>query len=305
MSRVSKFLRIPFANAGDRSSVPDTSATGALNMTTGYGPLYQGNQSTDPTALYIERDLFNGLLYTLSQAVQVLQSFGGAAEWISAADNGGTAYPYAKGARVLYSDGWVYESLIDANTSTPSLTSASWARMNAIDSQVPTGSVHQFAHNPGTLAGYLYCDGRAVSRTDYARLFAAIGTQYGAGDGSTTFNVPDFRGMFLRGFSDGQTTWDPSRVFATRQASANKSHAHEVGTASAGGHTHPFTVVAYNTDSGGVGALTGGANSGSWDGEFDGTTGYSGAHSHPATCSPVGDVESRPVNFPVYFYVKA
>ena len=48
-------------------------------------------------------------------------------------------------------------------------------------------------------AGWLHCHGQAVSRTDYADLFAAIGTVYGAGDGSTTFNVPDFRGSFLRG----------------------------------------------------------------------------------------------------------
>jgi microcystin-dependent protein len=43
-------------------------------------------------------------------------------------------------------------------------------------------------------AGWLACDGAAVSRTTYAALFAAIGTAYGAGDGSTTFNVPDYRG---------------------------------------------------------------------------------------------------------------
>ena len=48
-------------------------------------------------------------------------------------------------------------------------------------------------------AGWLHCHGQAVSRTDYADLFAAIGTVYGEGDGSTTFNVPDFRGSFLRG----------------------------------------------------------------------------------------------------------
>ncbi len=47
--------------------------------------------------------------------------------------------------------------------------------------------------------GWLHCHGQAVSRTEYSDLFAAIGTVYGAGDGSTTFNLPDFRGSFLRG----------------------------------------------------------------------------------------------------------
>jgi microcystin-dependent protein len=47
--------------------------------------------------------------------------------------------------------------------------------------------------------GWLLCDGSAVSRTTYATLFAVIGTTYGAGDGSTTFNLPDFRGIFPKG----------------------------------------------------------------------------------------------------------
>jgi hypothetical protein len=47
--------------------------------------------------------------------------------------------------------------------------------------------------------GFLYCNGQAVSRTLYAGLFLAIGTTFGAGDGSTSFNVPNFQGAFLRG----------------------------------------------------------------------------------------------------------
>ena len=46
--------------------------------------------------------------------------------------------------------------------------------------------------------GWILCDGRAVSRTDYSNLFEAIGTQYGEGDGTTTFNVPNLSGRFLQ-----------------------------------------------------------------------------------------------------------
>lgn len=56
----------------------------------------------------------------------------------------------------------------------------------------------------------------ALSRTTYSRLFSVIGTSYGAGDGATTFNVPDGRGVFLRGFDDGRNV-DTSRVLATLQ----------------------------------------------------------------------------------------
>lgn len=51
--------------------------------------------------------------------------------------------------------------------------------------------------------GWFECNGGAVSRTTYAVLFAAIGVRFGSGDGSTTFNVPDLRGQFLRGWSHG------------------------------------------------------------------------------------------------------
>lgn len=63
---------------------------------------------------------------------------------------------------------------------------------------------------------YLECDGSAVLRSTYYKLFEKIGTTWGAGDGST-FNVPDLRGTFLRGF-DHSKGYDPGRVFASYQA---------------------------------------------------------------------------------------
>lgn len=66
-------------------------------------------------------------------------------------------------------------------------------------------------------AGTLECDGSAVSRTTYADLYAVIGTTHGQGDGSTTFNVPDYRGEFLRGWAHGQST-DPDRASRTAAA---------------------------------------------------------------------------------------
>lgn len=67
--------------------------------------------------------------------------------------------------------------------------------------------------------GWLPCDGRTVSRTTYSALFAAIGTTYGAGDGSTTFNLPDTRGLFLRGF-DAAAGIDAERQFGSVQQAA-------------------------------------------------------------------------------------
>lgn len=70
---------------------------------------------------------------------------------------------------------------------------------------IPSGTVMQTAAAAAP-AGWLLMQGQAVSRTTYPTLFAAIGTTYGAGDGVTTFNLPDGRGRFLAGFDPGNAT---------------------------------------------------------------------------------------------------
>lgn len=82
---------------------------------------------------------------------------------------------------------------------------------------VPPGAVMAFAR-PSIPAGWLDCNGAAVSRVTYADLFAVIGTTYGAGNGSTTFNVPDLRAMFIRGIDGGRGTdrWT-GRPFGTTE----------------------------------------------------------------------------------------
>ncbi len=64
--------------------------------------------------------------------------------------------------------------------------------------------------------GYLKANGAAISRATYADLFAAIGTTFGSGNGSTTFNVPDLRGEFVRGWDDGRGV-DSGRAFGSAQ----------------------------------------------------------------------------------------
>lgn len=76
-------------------------------------------------------------------------------------------------------------------------------------------------------SGYLKANGAAVSRTTYARLFAEIGTSEGPGDGFSTFNLPDLRGEFLRGWDDGSGV-DAGRLIGTWQAAQSNTLA-EVG----------------------------------------------------------------------------
>lgn len=100
----------------------------------------------------------------------------------------------------------------------------------------PAGLVAHFARSTAP-AGWLKANGAAVSRSAYAELFAAIGTTYGAGDGFTTFNLPDLRGEFVRGWDDGRGV-DGGRELGSGQAGAQQSHSHTASSADAGSHSH-------------------------------------------------------------------
>lgn len=108
----------------------------------------------------------------------------------------------------------------DQSTATP------WARAytNA-DFSLVGASVGFYLNSPPV--GWLKENGAAVSRTTYAALFAIIGTAFGAGDGSTTFNLPDHRGEFPRGTDDSRGV-DPGRLVGSTQAQGIQSHAHTI-----------------------------------------------------------------------------
>jgi hypothetical protein len=86
------------------------------------------------------------------------------------------------------------------------------------------GSIVFFA-SVAAPSGYLIANGALVSRTTYAELFAAIGTTFGVGDGSTTFGLPDLRGEFVRAWDAGRGI-DTGRVFGSSQLDDFKSHTH-------------------------------------------------------------------------------
>lgn len=87
-------------------------------------------------------------------------------------------------------------------------------------------------------SGWLKANGAAVSRTVYWALFSLIGTTYGAGDGSTTFNLPDLRGEFLRAWDDGRGV-DSGRSLGSVQSGSNKLHGHSFTTNTENDtHTH-------------------------------------------------------------------
>lgn len=108
-------------------------------------------------------------------------------------------------------------NLVAPSTAGNVLTSngTTWTSASPVD-PVPSGAVMHFAMSSAP-TGWLKANGAAISRTTYASLFAAIGTTFGSGDGSTTFNVPDLRGEFTRGWDDGRGV-DSGRSFGSAQA---------------------------------------------------------------------------------------
>lgn len=113
------------------------------------------------------------------------------------------------------------DKIVDLNVTTPKLADANVTLVKlaqeVLDRLVPIGTVVEFAGSTGFPAMWLECNGQAVSRATYATLFANLGTVYGVGDGTTTFNLPDKRGRVSVGIGSDSSTG--GRITAATSAS--------------------------------------------------------------------------------------
>jgi microcystin-dependent protein len=188
----------------------------------------------------------------------------------------------------------------------------------------PSGTVFAFA---GTTApnGWLLCNGAAVSRSTYSQLYSAIGVGCGSGDGSTTFNIPDLRGRFVRGV-DGGSSRDPNAATRTAMNSGGNTgnnvgsvqtgdftaHSHTVANHNHGGGSHNHGFSGNTIDLHGNGGLqvstlaVGDSNVGGY-GTYtpSGSIGYASPISTqaPGTDSQGGS-ESRPINAYMNYIIK-
>lgn len=134
--------------------------------------------------------------------------------------------------------------------------------------------------------GWLKCNGAAISRTVYADLFARIGTNFGGGDGVSTFNLPDYRGEFLRGLDDGRGL-DVGRTINSIQAGQVLSHAHGASADSQGWHGHSGVTYAAGNH-----AHSGSTYEAGWHGH-SGFTSWAGEHAHGGyVLGGLGNVDS-------------
>lgn len=147
----------------------------------------------------------------------------------------------------------------------------------------PIGSIKLWP-TTGAPLGWTLCDGTPLSRTSFAELFALIGTGWGAGDGGTTFNVPDLRGcvpvMWGGWMPFGGRLGETSHVLSLDEMPV---HQHGGATDAQGQHTHGYTAVrvrggAPNVAGGGLAELQ----------EIGNTTDAAGQHSHNLTTGSSG-----------------
>lgn len=195
----------------------------------------------------------------------------------------------------------------------------------------PTGSVISFVGNVApTEEGFMFAHGQEIDRITYAKLFGLIGTTYGEGDGSTTFNLPDTRGEFIRGLDNGRGI-DSGRVLGSNQSDEFRSHGHTASiggsgshghsgsTSAAGGHSHQSpTADSSPPSSSSTYEVPGSQNNSAFSGYdylYAAPTSSSGVHnhtfsvsggehSHSVSVGSRGGSETRPRNLAMNYIIK-
>ncbi|MCH8303731.1 MAG: tail fiber protein [Candidatus Marinimicrobia bacterium] len=174
------------------------------------------------------------------------------------------------------------------------------------------GSVTAFAmKNPPD--GWLECDGSAISRLDYKKLFERIGTSIGSGNGETSFNIPNLRGEFIRGWNNGEGV-DINRVLGSLQGAMMQSHKHnDTGHGHTdAGHFHPYYHGNFSLPGGAGAEPSRHWSYGNWMNDFIGyaniQNGYSNltnpTNSGTGAGTPIHGTETRPRNVALMYCIK-
>lgn len=286
-SNVPDKISVPFADAGQKQIIPVDSQVGIEDARASYEdgfppltrtPLAAGGKPPFGTDM-------NGILYAIT-VIQQWQSAGGMFKYDAAFSTTINGYP--KGALLLKADGSGYwQNTVENNTSDPDASGAGWIDFTTAALASLTGAVQSFARSTAP-SGWLKCNGAAVSRATYSALFAVIGTTFGAGDGSTTFNLPELRAEFIRGIDDGRGIV-PTLTLGVAQGQTVQSHSHPIKMQRANG-----------TGSTPMPAVNGGNNNFPFN-----ANGESTLYSEPTgSTDPTGSTETKPRNVGLLYCIK-
>lgn len=159
-------------------------------------------------------------------------------------------------------DLWLDDSGSEVVVKVRNKANSAWLTLAQSTDVYVTGEIKMWPTNTAP-TGYLLCDGTAVSRTTYATLFALIGTVYGAGDASTTFNVPDFRGLMPVGRKSTDANFDILKTPTTYVGEKTHvltlaelaSHNHGIHNSNGGGGGGGDTTNLQKTDNTNLGGI--------------------------------------------------
>ncbi|MEN4246478.1 Ig-like domain-containing protein [Serratia marcescens] len=260
-----KFFRIPFASNGDKQQIPDDkNPEGFVSFIEGWGEDYQKDLLTDAHAKPVERKAMNSILNAITLALRQYQT-DGFPEWVTAANNGGTAYPYSVGVVVRHRHGngafISYVSLADNNTTEPGTKDAKWQAFiyrRATQDEADAGKDGSLIITPPTLQQSIK-NALGDITTELAPFLLPVGIIAAWGspvppDGwieangqafdvaknpklhavYPSGNVPDLRGRFVRGWAHGSgEDPEPGRGILSLQLPADMNHYHLIGRANA------------------------------------------------------------------------
>ena len=194
------------------------------------------------------------------------------------------------------------------------INTSSQYTINYVPIAPPIGSIIAYTSLAISPPGWLLCNGTAVSRVTYASLFAVIGTTFGTGDNSITFNLPNYQGAFLRGTGTNANGIYSGPSINTSQEHATQTHTHAANSVVTDpGHTHDFTDNYFAENMGG-GSNNHFGTSADTDNDNTlrtvsnttntNTTGISVATTIANSTTSVNENETRPYNFGVFWIIK-
>lgn len=175
------------------------------------------------------------------------------------------------------------------------------AKGGGSDEPIQAGIIYPFAGST-VPNGFLLCDGQAVSRTTYAELFSVIGTTYGEGDGSTTFNLPDLKGKFGLGSNDAYALGsEGGEAEHTLTVDEMPQHNHSASTSSAGAHVHGARYKSFSMTqtTSGYAVLRRNQSGDSYDGTDTDAALSAGSHTHTVSVGNAGGGQAHN-NMPPY-----
>lgn len=168
--------------------------------------------------------------------------------------------------------------------------------VSQVSGGLPIGAMIMWTSETLPTGGWLECNGNEISRTTYASLFAVIGTRWGQGDSSTTFNLPDTRGLFPRGWNHGTSKAAPyndpdasSRISAGI-GGVSGDHVGTLQPDDYQAHSHTYQEPGTSNTVNGVGSVN---------------VANPRSSASTSTSPTSGGNETRPVNFSIMFIIKA